>query len=91
MPSQDFAAALRLWRFVLTILGGVTGLFGVVMGGAMLVYHLAGLESFGVAYLTPFASNQGEQAEGHAVFRQPLPRDKLRSKALKTPNRRNQG
>ncbi len=91
MPSQDFAAALRIWRFVLTILGGVTGLFGVVMGGAMLVYHLAGLESFGVAYLTPFASNQGEQAEGHAVFRQPLPRDKLRSKALKTPNRRNQG
>ena len=91
MPSQDFAAALRIWRFVLTVLGGVTGLFGVVLGGVVLVGHLARLESFGVAYLTPFAANAGEQTEGNAVFRQPLPRTKLRAAALKTPNRRNQG
>jgi spore germination protein KA len=52
---------------------------------------LASIESFGVAYLTPFASNAGEQVEGHAVLRQPLSRVKLREKYLNTRNRRNQG
>lgn len=59
-------------------------------GLSALVIHLAGIESFGVSYLTPFASNAGEQVEGHAVFRQPLPRVKQRPAALKTRNRRNQ-
>ena len=54
------------------------------------VCHLAGIESFGVSYLTPFAANAGEQVEGHAVLRQPLKRTKLRPAALRTRNRRNQ-
>ena len=91
MPSQDFAGALRIWRFVLAALASLAGMFGVAVGTAVLVCHLASLESFGVAYLTPFAANAGEQVEGHAVIRQPLPSVKLREKALKTRNRRNQG
>ena len=51
---------------------------------------LASLESFGVAWLTPFAANAGEQVEGHAVLRLPLKKTKLRPFALKTRNRRNQ-
>lgn len=90
MPSQDLAGALRLWRFLLTVLAGLAGLFGVLMGTAFLVGHLAGLESFGAAYLTPFAANSGEQVEGETVLRQPLPRDKLRPGYLKPENRRKQ-
>ncbi len=89
-PSQDFAGALRVWRFGVTVVSGVLGLAGMVLAGAAMVYSLARLESFGVAYLTPFASNAGEQAEGHAVIRDPLPRVKLREKYLNTRNRRNQ-
>ena len=91
MPSQDFAGALRIWRFLLAVLASVAGMFGVAVGALALVCHLASLESFGVAYLTPFAANGGEQVEGHAVIRQPLPHVKLREAALKTKNRRNQG
>ncbi len=91
MPSQDFAAALRIWRFLLSVAASIAGCFGMVLVGAALVCRLASIESFGVAYLTPFASNAGEQVEGHAVLRQPLPRTKLREKSLKTRNRRNQG
>ena len=80
MPSQE----------VLALLASAAGLFGVVAGLSALVIHLAGIESFGVSYLTPFASNAGEQVEGHAVFRQPLPQVKQRPAALKTRNRRNQ-
>ena len=91
MPSQDFAMALRIWRFLLAVAASIAGCFGMVLVGAALVCRLASLESFGVAYLTPFASNAGEQVEGHAVLRQPLPRVKLREKFLNTKNRRNQG
>ena len=89
-PSQDFAGGLRIWRFLLTVAAAVLGLVGLVLGGVALVYRLAGLESFGVAYLTPFASNAGRQREGHAVLRQPLPKVKTRPEYLKTKNRRNQ-
>ena len=91
MPSQDFAGALRIWRFLLAVAASIIGCFGMVLVGAVLVCRLASIESFGVAYLTPFSSNAGEQMEGHAVLRQPLPRVKLREKALNTRNRRNQG
>ena len=90
MPSQDFAGALRIWRFGLAALASLAGMFGAAIGALLLICHLASLESFGVAYLTPFAANDGEQVEGHAVIRQPLPSVKLREAALKTQNRRNQ-
>ena len=89
-PSQDFAGGLRIWRFLLTVLAGIAGLTGLVLGWAVLVLRLARLESFGVAYLTPFASNAGRQREGHAVFRVPLPWVKLREDYLNVGNRRNQ-
>ncbi|HIT25866.1 MAG TPA: spore germination protein [Candidatus Enterenecus avicola] len=90
-PSQDFSGALRLWRFGITLAAGVAGLVGLVLAGMALVYHLACLESFGVAYLTPFASCGGSGERGHVVFRQPLPRVKTRPRYLNPQNRRNQG
>ena len=90
-PSQDFAGALRLWRFCITVTAAVFGLVGLTLGGVVLAYRLAGLESFGVAYLAPFASNAGRRGEGHAVLRRPLPEVKTRPGYLKTKNRRNQG
>lgn len=91
MPSQDFSAALRVWRFLLAAAASIAGCFGMVLVAIVLVCRLAMIESFGVAYLTPFASNAGEQVEGHAVLRLPLRRAKLREKTLHTQNRRNQG
>ena len=83
MPSQDLAGALRLWRFLLTVLAGLAGLLGVVAGAGWLIGHVAGLESFGAAWLDPFA-------DGEPVLRQPLPADKLRPAHLNTKNRRKQ-
>lgn len=55
MPNQEFSNGLRLWRIIITVLGGVLGLFGVVAGAIILLAHVASLESFGVPYLAPFA------------------------------------
>ena len=64
---------------------------GLVLAGAALVYRLGSLETFGVAYLTPFASDAGKQKEGHTVLREPLPEVKTRPDYLNPENRRNQG
>ena len=90
MPSQEAAGALRIWRFLLAVLASAAGLFGVVGGAALLVCHLAGIESFGVPYLAPFAGGAGLGAAGRAVIRPPLSWEKLRARILKTPNRRKQ-
>lgn len=90
VPSQDLAGGMRLWRLGLTVAAGCAGLLGVTLGAAVLVGHLAGLESFGVAYLTPFAAQAGAQVETHGLFRVPLPWVKLRPAAFGGRNRRNQ-
>ena len=90
MPSQDLGNALRLGRFLLAILASVGGLFGLGAGGAALIYHLAGLETFGVPYLAPFTTGT-EVRRGHpTLFRLPLPKMKWRDGAVNTRNRRNQ-
>ncbi len=91
MPSQDMAGALRIWRFLLTFCGCIGGLFGVTVGGVLLVVHLASIETFGVAYLTPFATNQGEGLAGNPLIRPPMPKIKFRPTSLGSPNKRSQG
>lgn len=56
LPDRDLSDALRLWRLVLTALGGIAGLFGVSVGTLALLVHLAGLSSLGEAYLEPFSA-----------------------------------
>lgn len=79
MPSQDFGNALRLWRFGLTVLSSLGGLFGLVLGCVSLLYHLAGLESFGVAYLAPFTAGPGTSRGRPNLIRPPLPTLKWRT------------
>ena len=86
VPVQDFAGALRLWRFGLTLAAGAGGLAGLVLGCAVLLRHLSGLESFGVPYLAAFT----QPDDGPAVLRLPLPWDKWRRGIPSRRNRRRQ-
>ena len=91
VPSQEFSAALRIWRFGLAIAAAIGGLFAVTALAAVLVGRLARLESFGVPYLTPVAASGKERVMGHGVIRWPLHRVKFRERALRTRNQRRQG
>lgn len=53
IPAFNASVALRLLRFPLIILGAVMGLYGVIFGLIIILIHLAGLQSFGVPYLSP--------------------------------------
>ena len=55
LPNRDFAEAVRLCRFALALLGAGAGLFGVTAGVIVLLIHLSGVDSLGVAYLAPFS------------------------------------
>lgn len=91
MPNQDFANALRLWRFVVTIFASVAGLFGLTVGLIILILHLAKIETFGVAYLTPYAANEGKNVLTDTIVRLPMPLMKNRPRSLKTTNKRRRG
>lgn len=87
MPGRSFADALRLWRFVLAVLAALMGLFGVTLGALGLLVHLAGLESMGVEYLSPFT----ELSAAPALLRPRLKDQKYRNPALHPLDERNQG
>ncbi len=68
LPGRDFADAIRIWRLLLAVLASVAGLFGLSAGFLLLTAHLAGLRSYGEAYLAPFSGAGG----GGAVLRRRL-------------------
>ncbi len=88
-PNQDLAAALRLCRLGLVLLGLGLGLCGLVFGLILLTYYLCTLESFGTPYLSPFCDGDGK-ALLRAVLRLPLKRVRRRPAALRPEDVRNQ-
>ncbi|MCD8117779.1 MAG: spore germination protein [Oscillospiraceae bacterium] len=80
MPSQDLSTAIRLCRFGLAIAAALAGMFGIVVGTALLLWHLCSLETFGLPYMTPLAGSGGGDSGGIFIRRAPwkdLYRDKL--------------
>ncbi len=55
VPQFNQAVAIRVLRFMLMILAGMLGLYGVFMGFLVILIHMASLRSFGVPYLSPIA------------------------------------
>ena len=84
-PNRDFAEAIRVWRFVLAVLGAGAGLFGVCVGLIGLLIHLSGLTCLDVAYLAPFSD-----VHGASIFRKRLREQKQRNPKLKPEDGRNQ-
>lgn len=76
IPNDEFSAAFRIMKFLFIISAAFLGYFGILMLGILLLVHLAGLKSFGIPYLTPFAGDY-EESRGlfkDSVIRQPLKR-----------------
>lgn len=86
IPGREFANAVRVWRFGLTLCAALAGLFGLTIGLIVLLVHLGSLESFGLSYLRPF-----DRAEtGGVVLRKRLVKEKFRDPGLKPDDLRRQ-
>lgn len=87
LPSQDLGTALRLCRFGLVLAAAVSGMFGLVAGTALLLWHLCSIESFGRPYITSMADEP--YAGSRAIFiRRPPWKDIYRDPAITGEDRR---
>ena len=80
LPNRDLANALRVWRFGIAILAGISGIYGVLAGAGILIIHLCGLTCLDVPYL----------AHTGSILRRRLKKEKYRSEKLSPQDRRNQ-
>ncbi|MGX8698540.1 MAG: spore germination protein [bacterium] len=80
-PSQDMAAAVRIVRLLLVLPAVFQGLYGLVTGAVLITWHLAGLESFGTPYLSPFAGDPTRHRL-RALLRFSMKRKKLREEEI---------
>lgn len=87
MPGKELSDAVRIWRLLLTVLASLAGLYGLTLGGLVLLTRLSQLESFGIAYLAPFSSLRS----GHAILRPRLVSEKFRDRTLHPLDDKNQG
>jgi spore germination protein KA len=89
IPSYDLGYSIRILRFVMLFLGGLFGLYGILLGLLILFIHLTSLRSFGVNYMSPIAPlNLTELKDSFIRF--PLWSMDKRPSFSKTTNRRRQ-
>ena len=89
VPNIDLALAIRVARFGLAILASLSGFYGLVVGTIFLVLHLCGLESYGVAYLSPFVDAKTIQLKD-TLLRSPVNTFKMRPMEIGKKNHRKQ-
>ncbi|MGI5971815.1 MAG: spore germination protein [Oscillospiraceae bacterium] len=88
VPNQDFAAAMRIWRFMFAVCAALLGMFALALAGMVLIYHLASIENFNVPYLAPLAGRGGHYPLRNTVFRARMKKTQLRPKELDTLKKR---
>lgn len=85
LPGRDFSDAVRVWRFAMTVLGSVAGLFGLTLGLLILLVHLSSLTCLDVPYLAPFSKLRRMD-----ILRDRLVKQKERDPILRPQDMRNQ-
>lgn len=87
LPSQDLASAVRLCCFSALLFGAAAGLFGIGLFCCLLLWHLAGIDSFGRSYTAPLSEGRPGGLRRLLLRRRPA-RQLFRDPFLNTPDRR---
>lgn len=82
----DQTSVLRMIRISLTLIGGVMGIIGIVIGLLFLVAYLCDFDSYGAAYLGPYAPRiKGDLKDG--IFKKSIAKMKTRPRSIPNINR----
>lgn len=81
LPNRDFAAAVRVWRFIIAAFASVAGLLGAGIGFVVLIIHLVTQKSLGVPYIIFFEPT---------ILRPRMVKTKQRDQHLKPKDNKNQ-
>ena len=61
----NLAPQISLLRFFFVLMGGILGLYGIVIGSIVLVVYMCGLDSYGAPLLSPYAPyNKNDVKDG---------------------------
>jgi len=85
----DLASQISILRFTFAIIGGILGLFGIVIAGLVLIIYLAGLDSYGAPYLAPYAPYIKDDTKD-GIFKSSVRDMKTRPKSIPNVNRKRQ-
>lgn len=91
VPNQDFSNVIRIWRFILAAVSTVLGLLGLMLTIIVFTFKLCKIESFGVSYLSPFVSNDGNGIIEDTIIKIQSKFNKLRPTSLNVKNKKKQG
>lgn len=87
LPSQDLAAAVRLSSFAALLSAVAAGFFGLGVFSCLLLWHLAGIDSFDRSYTAPLSESR-PGALARVLFRRPFSALIFRDALLRTTDRR---
>ena len=86
----DNTLILSLLRLVVTLIGGLMGLLGVIVATLALVIYLASLEDYKTPYLAPFAPDIPDDRQD-SLMQKPLPSLKKRPRSIPNVNDKRRG
>ena len=87
IPEQS--NQISFLRLIFTILGGLLGIFGIIVGVVFLIGYLVNLDSYGAPYLAPFAPYiKADQQD--ALMHKPANQVFYRPKSIPNINKRRQ-
>ena len=83
VPNQN--TQISILRLIFTILGGVLGFYGIILGSLFLVGYLTGMENYTAPYFAPFGPYvSNDQKDG--LFKQPITSFLTRPKSFSNKN-----
>ena len=83
----NLAPQMSLLRFFFCIIGGILGLYGLVLGAIILIVYMAGLDSYGAPLLAPYAPYiKNDLKDG--IIKKELPDMNTRPESYRVTNKR---
>jgi len=83
----NLSPQISLLRFFFVLVGGILGLYGLVIGAILLCVYMNSLDSYGAPLMAPYAPLvPGDLKDG--ITKKEVPAMKTRPKSFPTPNRR---
>ena len=84
IPNEECTSAFRLIKYGFILLGGLLGMYGIVLGLYLLLGHLARLTSFKIPYLMPFIGKILPDIRTNGIFWCGAPMRKMRYRPIYT-------